>query len=148
MPLNAGPLGGERRPILVEVFPIVPTSSKPIWQLSSSHSRIPHIRLGIRASRLPPCISISLAISGLGLFRSSRFDSSTSDYAPNRRTFGTRLPGYASGWFRLKNGERALAYLTRRESVVYLPTSLGYSLLLSATRPQELVGVLQSRVRH
>ena len=67
----------------------------------------------------------------------------STDYAPRRRTFGTGLPGYASGWFRLRNGEKALAYLTRRDAVLYLPTSLGYSLLLSADRPQELLASLK-----
>jgi hypothetical protein len=69
----------------------------------------------------------------------------SSELAPHRRTFGTGLPGYASGWFRLVNGEKALAYLTRRDSVVYIPTRSGYSLLLSAERPQELLTALQAR---
>jgi hypothetical protein len=35
-----------------------------------------------------------------------------------------------------------LAYLTRRDSVVYIPTSLGFSLLLSADRPKEFLAAL------
>jgi len=69
----------------------------------------------------------------------------SSSFAPKRRTLGTALPGYASGWFRLRNGEKALVYLTRRTSVLYLPTSQGYSLLLSSDRPGELLALLQSR---
>ena len=66
-----------------------------------------------------------------------------SDYLPKRRTFGTGLPGYASGWFRLRNGEKALVYLTRGRSVVYLPTSEGYALLLSVAEPERFLQVLQ-----
>lgn len=65
------------------------------------------------------------------------------EYAPKRRTFGTGLPGYASGWFRLRNGEKALVYLTKRDNVVYLPTSDGYSLLLSVEDPQRFIQTLQ-----
>jgi len=67
----------------------------------------------------------------------------TTEYAPKRRTFGTGLPGYASGWFRLRNGEKALVYLTKRDKVVYLPTSDGYSLLLSVEDPQRFIQTLQ-----
>lgn len=55
---------------------------------------------------------------------------------PVRRTLGTGLPGYASGWFRLRNGEKALLYLTRRSGVVHVPTAQGYSLLLSLDQPE------------
>jgi hypothetical protein len=53
------------------------------------------------------------------------------ELAPSWRTAGTALVSYNSGWFRLKNGEKALLYLTDRHSVAYIPTTLGYSLLLS-----------------
>jgi len=61
------------------------------------------------------------------------------ELVPRWRTLGTGLPGYASGWFRLNNGERALAVLTTRQEVVYLPTRLGYSLLLSVEEPRALI---------
>ena len=65
------------------------------------------------------------------------------EYAPKRRTFGTGMPGYASGWFRLRSGEKALIYLTRRHEVVYIPTYDGYSLLLSVEEPQKFIEMLQ-----
>ena len=61
------------------------------------------------------------------------------DRRPVSRRFGTGLPGFAAGWFRLRNGERALLYLTDRTRVVYVPTREGYSLLLSVERPAEFV---------
>lgn len=63
--------------------------------------------------------------------------------SPKRRTFGTGIPGYSSGWFRLRNGEKALVYLTRRNDVVYIPTSDGYSLLLSIESPQRFIDTLK-----
>ena len=58
------------------------------------------------------------------------------DLRPRVRTNGIGLPGYAVGWFRLGNGEKALAAVTARNPVVYLRTTEGYSLLLSLADPQ------------
>jgi hypothetical protein len=146
-----------------EIFPILPASAKPIWFLagicvllfivfvalaytaySARHSRI-EIGDG-QLNLVGDFWARSIPIESLRLERAAILDlERTSDYAPRRRTFGTSVPGYSSGWFRLRNGEKALAYLTRPESVVYLPTSLGYSLLLSADRPEELLAALRSR---
>ena len=60
------------------------------------------------------------------------------------RTWGTGLPGYQSGWFRLRNGERALVYLTDRRKAVYVPTALGYSLLLSPDDPGAFLSALEA----
>lgn len=61
---------------------------------------------------------------------------------PKSRRIGTSLPGYQSGWFRLANGEKALLYLTDRSRAVYVPTTAGYSLLLSPADPDGfLVGL-------
>jgi hypothetical protein len=62
---------------------------------------------------------------------------------PAGRTFGTGMPGYGSGWFRLRNGERALVYLTDRRRAVVVPTELGYTLILSPLDPEGLVAALQ-----
>ena len=64
---------------------------------------------------------------------------------PRSRRLGTGLPGYAAGWFRLNNGERALVYLTRANPVVYVPTNLGYSLLLSPQNPESLLAALRRK---
>jgi len=47
------------------------------------------------------------------------------------RTRGTGLPGYSAGWFRLRNGEKALCFLTDRSRLAYVPTRAGFSVLLS-----------------
>lgn len=63
---------------------------------------------------------------------------------PRRRTFGTALPGYRAGWFRLRNGERALLYLTDTHRAVYVPTRGDYVLLLSPRDPDAFVRALRS----
>jgi len=63
--------------------------------------------------------------------------------APAARTMGTALPGYRAGWFRLRNGEKALLYVTDTHRVVYVPTRLGYSVLLSVTDPDAFVAALR-----
>ena len=39
---------------------------------------------------------------------------------PRFRTNGIGLPGYRVGWFRLRNGDRALAAITRPKQVLYV----------------------------
>jgi len=57
-------------------------------------------------------------------------------HRPKIRTNGVGLPGYLEGWFRLKNKEKALLFLTDREQIVYIPTKDSYSILLSVTNPE------------
>ncbi len=65
-------------------------------------------------------------------------------YKPTLRTNGIGMPGYAAGWFRLREKGKALLFVTDRENVVYLPTSEGYSVLLSVDRPREFMEALRS----
>jgi hypothetical protein len=66
----------------------------------------------------------------------------TPDLAPRWRTLGTGLPGYQAGWFRLRNGERALLYLTDRSKAVYVPTTEGYGVLVSPSEPDKFVAAI------
>jgi len=145
------------------VFPIVPASAKAMGFLaaigalliavvlvlafvawSARHSRVEIVGRELRL--VGDFWGRTVSIEALRLESAAVVDLATSpDFAPRWRTFGTGLPGYASGWFRLRNGEKALGYLTSRGSVLYLPTSLGYSLLLSAERPEELLAALRGR---
>ncbi len=58
-------------------------------------------------------------------------------FAPTMRTNGAGLPGFLAGWVRLRNGEKALAFITQ-PVVVYVPTTQGYSVLMSARDPEGL----------
>ena len=66
-----------------------------------------------------------------------------SEYKPKARTNGIGLPGYAEGWFRLQNKEKALMFVTDRSSVVYIPTEKGYSVLLSVREVEEFAGSIR-----
>ena len=68
----------------------------------------------------------------------------SSELAPGRRTMGTGLPGYQAGWFRLRNGERALLYLTDRSKAVYVPTTEGYGVLVSPSEPDKFLAALNA----
>ncbi len=65
------------------------------------------------------------------------------EYYPKRRTNGAGLPGYAEGWFKLKNDEKALLFLTDRSSVVYIPTLKDYSVLLSVREGEEFSDLIR-----
>jgi hypothetical protein len=64
-------------------------------------------------------------------------------YRPTWRKMGTGLPGYLSGWFKLKNGEKGLLYVTDHSRVVKLPTRDGYTLLLSVEDPHRFLEALK-----
>ena len=66
-----------------------------------------------------------------------------SEYRPSWRTNGIGLPGYGAGWFRLKNGDKALLFLTDKEHVAYVPTTKGYSLLVSVQEPDRFIESLK-----
>lgn len=64
---------------------------------------------------------------------------------PQWRTFGTGLPGYQSGWFKLKDGSKALLYLTGGARGLYIPTTSDYALLLGIENPEALLALLHER---
>ncbi len=69
------------------------------------------------------------------------------EFAPSWRTNGVGLPNYQVGWFRLQNRERALCFLTRRNSVAYIPTTENYVLLTTVESPAEFLNSLRQMVR-
>jgi hypothetical protein len=83
--------------------------------------------------------------SELQIAQARRVDlAATPDLAPRWRTMGTGMPGYQSGWFRLKNGEKALLYLTDRTRAVYVPTTQGYGVLVSPEDPDGFIRALRT----
>jgi hypothetical protein len=65
------------------------------------------------------------------------------DYQPKWKTNGSNLPGFSSGWFKLQNKEKALIFITDRSSVVYIPTSDNYSVLLSVRDAANMVEAIR-----
>lgn len=146
----------------MDIFAIVPASTKPLWWIaiiclillviilvlffaaySSQTSKVEidsqHLRLkGDFWGREIPISKLNISATEI-----INLDENL-EFRPKRRTWGTGLPGYASGWFRLRNGEKALLYLTTHDNVVYIPTHEDYSLLLSVKEPNEFINKLKS----
>lgn len=145
-----------------QVFSIVPASSRVFWVLgplalflvgtlvlfgyfaySSMHTRfvLSERGLEIRGALYGRQVPASDILPGARIvdLRTNR------QLAPRLRTNGVGLPGYRAGWFRLGNGEKALLFVTDPSRVVYIPTSAGYSLLLSPDQPEELLERLAAR---
>lgn len=64
-------------------------------------------------------------------------------YKPKWRTNGAGLPGYSAGWFKLQNNEKALLFVTDRTSVVYIPTTANYSVMLSVKNADDFTALLR-----
>jgi hypothetical protein len=63
---------------------------------------------------------------------------------PAWRTNGIGLPGYAAGWFKTADGEKAPAFITERHRVVRIPTRRNYALLVSVSEPDAFVRTLKT----
>ena len=62
---------------------------------------------------------------------------------PVLKLWGTGLPGFAGGRFRLRNGETAVCLLLDRSRVSYLRSDDGTSVLLSLAEPEKLRALLE-----
>ena len=142
-------------------FPIVPATNGPLWLLgivivfmlglvclfgylaySSRNARVEVSSDGLRISgalygRTIPAASLILEDAKWVDLSRDR------DYQTKWRTNGAGLPGYHTGWFKLRNGEKALVFLTDLKRVVYVRTRDGYSVLLSVPEPEEFIQVLK-----
>jgi len=65
-------------------------------------------------------------------------------YGIRIRTNGIGLPGFKSGWFTLKNGEKALLFVTDQNRVLRIPTKDDFSLLLTVDDPEGLLNTLRN----
>jgi len=59
------------------------------------------------------------------------------------RTNGIGLPGYSEGWFRLKNGKKALLFVTDKNRSVLVPTKKDFVLILSPANPDEFIRAIR-----
>lgn len=69
------------------------------------------------------------------------------EYRPRLRTWGIGLPGLSSGWFRLRNGDKALCILTDHRTPCMLRAADGTRILLSLADPRPLRDAIE-RSRH
>ncbi len=149
-----------------QVFTIIPGTNGPVWLLmglsllflvmvalfawlawSSRNSRfeISDTGLEIGATMYGRTIPVeSLIADGIRVVDLTR----DHDLHPRWRTNGAGLPGYLAGWFKLRNGEKSLCYVTDQRRIVYIPTTEGYSVMLSVERPEEFKTALAAIGRY
>lgn len=146
----------------MQVFEIAPAGTRPLWVLAPVVLLILGVVAALSVSLLGARLSqFEISEAGLRLrgdwygrlipagalvtAQARRVDlNDTRDLRPTRRTWGTGVPGYQAGWFRLANGEKALLYVTDRSKLVYVPTAAGYALLLSPANPDAFVLAVRS----
>jgi hypothetical protein len=149
-----------------EVYPMIPAASKAVVILASvcvllvgltavlgiaaysaGHTRFELSERGL-AIQGDPFFGRTLEWSQLAADEARIIDfRRDSQYRPARRTWGTGMPGYRAGWFRLASGERALVFMTAGDRAVHLPTHEGFSLVLGAADPEAMLAGLQSGSR-
>jgi|SRR5579875_3482182 len=129
-----------------QVFPMVPASAKALWVMAvilvplisllgysayaSRHTKFEVSESGLRIHG--GLYGRTIPAESLVCSRAKAVDlKADPSLKPGLKTNGIGLPGYQAGWFHLKNGEKALVFLTDRSSVAYIPTREGYSLVLS-----------------
>jgi Bacterial PH domain len=69
------------------------------------------------------------------------------DFKPRRKIIGTSLPGYQSGEFLLRNGRRAIVFLSDLHRVLCILMNDGKFLLLSCREPEALLELLVAEKR-
>lgn len=69
------------------------------------------------------------------------------EYKPSFKSNGTAIPGFRSGWFRLRNRQKALVAMAGGPRVLWLPTTAGYGLLLQPRQPRALLDHLRNHPR-
>lgn len=146
-----------------EVYPMIPAASKVLWWLAATllvlvgvmavlgaaawaagHTRVRVTEAGLEIEG-DPFFSRDLAWAELdGPAAEVVSIAGGSPHRPAWRTFGTGLPGYGAGWFKLASGEKALAFITRGEVALRVPTRHGWSLLVTVERPEALLDRVRS----
>ena len=146
----------------MESFPIAPPSSRSLWffipmalVLFATAVALLMTAQGSRRARYelsPAGISLRGDFYGRRLIPASDLLGGAArivdldrdpELSPRWRTIGTGLPGYKAGWFRLRNGEKALVSLTDPHHAVYLPTTRGFVLLLSPAQPDRFLAAVR-----
>lgn len=64
---------------------------------------------------------------------------------PGLKLAGARVPGFRSGWFRLRDGRRAYVVLTDWRRTVELPRKDGRAYLFSLLRPDAFLDAIRQR---
>lgn len=142
-------------------FPMVPAANGPVWfaigfgvfmlALVGLFGYLAYSSRNVRFGISPEGLRIAgdlygrtIPLAALEVDRARIVDLSRErELQATLRTNGTALPGYSAGWFRLRNKEKALLFITDPTRVVYLPTRKGYSVLMSTPEPEGLLEALR-----
>lgn len=145
-----------------ETFPILPAGSGSLWFLAVvavillvAAAFLAAVAVSTRSGRVELTdagIAIHSAFYGRTIPWSSVFAdrampldlTRSPEHEPSIRTNGIGLPGYNAGWFRLRNGSNALAFITDRHSVACVPTR-DFVLLVSLGEPVSFVEAVKKR---
>ena len=99
---------------------------------------------GLRLRTLP--FPRTVPVSSFDLERAEIVDlGKREDLVPRFKIAGTRLPGFRSGRFYLRDKRRASVFLTELRKVLVLPLRDGSVVLLSLQRPEALLAALRAR---
>ena len=142
----------------VETFPIVPSSTTALWFILGFVVIIMLIVMALVVAAARGAVASRFEIGEQGLrLRGDMYGRTFApaelraggarvvnlreerELQPKSRLAGTSVNEYQAGWFRLRNGEKALLYLSDRSRAVYVPTTRGYSLILSPQDPERFV---------
>jgi hypothetical protein len=106
-----------------------------------------HIRFEVNTSELKirgGLYGRSIPLSDLVLDRARILNlQQDTEYGLSWRTNGIGLPGYKAGWFKLKNGEKALVFVTDPRRVAYVPTRRDFALMVSVASPAGFLDALK-----
>jgi hypothetical protein len=146
----------------MQAFPIAPSDTRPLWMMLpillvivAAFAAVLLSLLGSRSSRFE-LSSEGLRLRGdwygrlipasqLRTTEARRVNfAQEPDLRPRTRTLGTAFPGYRSGWFRLRNGEKALLYMTDQSRAVHVPTTEGYAVMVTPVDPDAFVTAMHS----
>jgi len=85
----------------------------------------------------------TIPYSHLDISQAEQLNLDASSYRLKWRRNGSSLPGFKAGWFTLRNGEKALVFLTDPTRAVRVPTRDGYQLIVSPDEPQAFLAALE-----
>ncbi|MEN1925534.1 hypothetical protein WCE55_02625 [Luteimonas sp. MJ293] len=65
------------------------------------------------------------------------------EFKPRLKTNGAFVPGFQTGWYRLRNGSRALVARAGGKKMLWIPTTHDFGLLLQPRQPRDLLHALR-----
>ncbi|WP_394129282.1 PH domain-containing protein [Shewanella maritima] len=91
-----------------------------------------------------PLYKQTLSLSEIQFQQVSFYNANDPELSPKWRQNGMGLPGYLLGWFKLKNGDKALMSSANMQHGVMIPTTQGYTIIVSVQQPKLLLEQLQA----